>query len=261
MRAAVVASSRRVPRWRRPGASRSRHSPALARDRPGARRQLRRARRRSTVGAGRPSGRPVSRPGGQPGRAGRSAPRRPRAGSPLDRCRRQSVHGFSVPSRPARGALRWSTRPRAGRPRSDRPTSVRHNQVHERRAEDAGPSRRQLRADGAARVDGSRPPVAAPRTQSPRRVLAGTERSAPASSTCTTRAPSPPGRPPSSRDDAWFDVFGGEHPTEGRACPCAPTPRGAATAPTPWPSRRHRSAYAPPVDGPVPSSAPAPKRR
>lgn len=61
----------------------------------------------------------------------------------------------------------------------------------------------------------------------------------------------------SSRDDAWFDVFGGEHPTEGVGVP--------ARADSSWGSDRadaaaeqaHRSAYSPPVAAPVPSSAPA----
>jgi len=61
----------------------------------------------------------------------------------------------------------------------------------------------------------------------------------------------------SARDDAWFDVFGGEHPTEGAGVP--------ARADSSWGSDRadavaeqaHRSAYAPPVAAHVPSSAPA----
>ncbi|GAA2744737.1 hypothetical protein GCM10009868_23520 [Terrabacter aerolatus] len=62
--------------------------------------------------------------------------------------------------------------------------------------------------------------------------------------------------PQSSGDDAWFDVFGGEHPTEGAGVP--------VRADSSWGSDRadaraeevHRSAYAPP--GPAPAADPAP---
>ncbi|KRC91869.1 peptidase S1 [Terrabacter sp. Root85] len=59
-------------------------------------------------------------------------------------------------------------------------------------------------------------------------------------------------------DDAWFDVFGGEHPTEGAGVP--------ARADAAWGSDRadslaeeaHRSAYAPPTPAAAPPSATGP---
>ena len=49
----------------------------------------------------------------------------------------------------------------------------------------------------------------------------------------------------------------GSTPRRAPACRREPTPRGAATAPTPLAEQAHRAAYAPPVAAPVPSSAPA----
>ncbi|GAA2492946.1 S1C family serine protease [Terrabacter carboxydivorans] len=69
----------------------------------------------------------------------------------------------------------------------------------------------------------------------------------------------PSRRPHDAGDDAWFDVFGGEHPIEGAAVP--------ARADSSWGSDRadaraeeaHRSAYAPPAPapGPDPDVSPA----
>ncbi|WP_020143117.1 S1C family serine protease [Terracoccus sp. 273MFTsu3.1] len=61
-------------------------------------------------------------------------------------------------------------------------------------------------------------------------------------------------RPADTGDDAWFDVFGAEHPTEGAGVP--------ARADAAWGSDRadslaeeaHRSAYAPPTPAPDPSA-------
>lgn len=61
-----------------------------------------------------------------------------------------------------------------------------------------------------------------------------------------------------SGDDAWFDVFGGEHPTEGAGVPARADAAWGSDRADSLAEQAHRSAYAPPA--PAADAPPAPAR-
>jgi putative serine protease PepD len=84
------------------------------------------------------------------------------------------------------------------------------------------------------------------------------------SASATTPTPVPPraatqppaGAPrPADDDDAWFDVFGGEHPTEGAGVPVRADAAWGSDRADALAEKAHRSAYAPPL--PVSETPPA----
>ncbi len=57
----------------------------------------------------------------------------------------------------------------------------------------------------------------------------------------------PPSHPDPSGDDAWFDVFGGEHPTEGVGVPARADSSWGSDRADAMAEQAHRSSYAPPA--------------
>ncbi|MBC9821799.1 S1C family serine protease [Terrabacter sp. MAHUQ-38] len=79
----------------------------------------------------------------------------------------------------------------------------------------------------------------------------------PAPSQPVPAGPQAPSAPRS--EDAWFDVFGGEHPADGAGVPARADASWGSDRADALAEKAHRSAYAPPVadEAPVTSSAPA----
>ncbi|MFC7595204.1 trypsin-like peptidase domain-containing protein [Terrabacter sp. GCM10028922] len=72
----------------------------------------------------------------------------------------------------------------------------------------------------------------------------------------TPQAPS--GARSDDREDAWFDVFGGEHPADGAGVPVRADASWGSDRADALAEEAHRSAYAPPVADQAPISASAP---